>query len=353
MRRHGCKRQLHADNDAALSLAIGAAQRAVRRQSPEDAFVSNLTRYGSGDVAMQQQHSFEAILETSRRVNWRIEDISADKKLDFTRPFLPETFARTKRLVFLTPDERLALNHIRARGYLATFELVERFITPFVAEQAGLGSDEEPFRAAALEQFASEETKHMELFRRFLSEFDEAFGIKCDLIGPPEAIASAILAHSPLSVAIATLGIEWMSQGHYAESVKDDHGLDLQFKSLLKHHWIEEAQHAKLDALLVRDMARRCTPGEIDRAIDEYFGIGVFFDAGFKQQAALDLDAFERATDRSLTPEERTQFLDVQHQALRWTFLGSAMSNRNFLAALAPLGESARTRIGDASAAFI
>jgi hypothetical protein len=302
---------------------------------------------------MEQRQTFEAILETSRRVNWRIEDIiGGDKKLDFTKPFLPETFARTERLAFLTTGERLTLNHIRARGYLATFELVERFITPFVADQAGLGSDEEPFRAAALEQFANEETKHMELFQRFLSEFDETFGVRCDLIGPPEAIASAILAHSPLSVAIATLGIEWMSQGHYVESVKDDHGLDPQFKSLLKHHWIEEAQHAKLDALLVQDLARRCTPGEIDRAIDEYFEIGALFDAGFKQQASLDLDAFERTTDRSLTPEERTQFLDLQHQALRWTFLGSAMSNRNFLVALAPLGETARARIGNAGAAF-
>ena len=95
---------------------------------------------------MQQHHSFEAILETSRRVNWRIEDIiGGDKKLDFAKPFLPETFARTERLAFLTPGERLTLNHIRGRGYLATFELVERFITPFVADQAGLGSDEEPF----------------------------------------------------------------------------------------------------------------------------------------------------------------------------------------------------------------
>ena len=30
---------------------------------------------------MQQHHSFEAILETSRRVNWRIEDISHSIRL--------------------------------------------------------------------------------------------------------------------------------------------------------------------------------------------------------------------------------------------------------------------------------
>jgi hypothetical protein len=301
---------------------------------------------------MQMQHGFEAILEISRRVNWRIEDIiGGDKKLDFAKPFLPETFARTERLAFLAPSEKLTLNHIRARGYLATFELVEHFITPFITDQ-GLAPDEDPFRAPALEQFASEETKHMELFRRFLAEFDAEFGMECGFIGPAEDVSPAILAHSTLSVVIAVLGIEWMSQGHYVESVKDDQDLDPQFKSMLRHHWIEEAQHAKLDALLLQSMVKQCTPGEIDRAVNEYFEIGAFFDGGFKQQAALDLDAFKRASGRKLADEEQTQFLDVQHQALRWTFLGSAMSNRNFLAALAPLDADATARIANAAVAF-
>ena len=38
-----------------------------------------------------------------------------------------------------------------------------------------------------------------------------------------------------------------MTQLHYLDSVKDDGDLDPLFKSLLRHHWMEEAQHAKLD----------------------------------------------------------------------------------------------------------
>src|SRR5690606_28524015 len=103
------------------------------------------------------------------------------------------------------------------------FELVETFIEPFIRMQASAESaDDDPQRAAALANFADEETKHMELFRRFRREFAEGFGIECGVIGPADAIGEAIFAHSPLAVAILVLGIEWMSQGHYVESVKDD-----------------------------------------------------------------------------------------------------------------------------------
>ena len=65
----------------------------------------------------------------------------------------------------------------------------------------------------------------------------------CETIGPPEEIGKAVLSHSPLGVALVILGIEWMTQKHYLESVRNDEDLDPQFKSLLRHHWMEEAQH--------------------------------------------------------------------------------------------------------------
>jgi hypothetical protein len=302
---------------------------------------------------MHDRLGYQEILETSQRVNWRVDDIiGGDKRLDFARPFLPETFARAAPLTFLTPAEQLMLNHVRARGYCAMFELVEQFILPFVADQASEAADDEPFRAPALRQFGREETKHRELFRRFLAEFDEAFGSECGLIGPAEDITAAVLDHSDLAIGIAVLGLEWMSQGHYLESIKDDGSLDPQFKSLFEHHWVEEAQHAQLDALMVEAMAARCGPGEIDRAVDEYFEIEALFDGGFRQQAELDLESLGLATGRSLSASERSEFLAVQHQALRWTFLGSAMGNENFLARLGSITSAGRDRVAEAAAGF-
>lgn len=297
--------------------------------------------------------SYQHVFETSRRVNWNLEDlVGHGKRLDFTRPFLPETFAQTAPLVFLTREERLRLNQIRARGYLALFELVEGFVVPFISERANEG-DVEPFRAPALRQFAGEEEKHRELFGAVLREFDAEFGTECGLIGPAEEICQAILGHGTLAVTIAILGLEWMSQGHYLGSVKDDQDLDPQFKSLLKYHWIEEAQHTKLDALVLEALARRSSAQEIATAIQEYLEIGAFLDGGFEQQTQLDLQSLERAVRRMLSEEERRRFLQVQHQALRWTFLGSSLGNRNFLAVLANISDEAAARVEQASESFV
>jgi hypothetical protein len=297
--------------------------------------------------------SYQHLLKTSRRVNWRLEDLLGEgRRLDFTRPFLPETFAQTQPLGFLNPAEKLKLNHIRARGYLALFELVEAFVMPFISGQSNEGTQAEPFRAPALQHFADEEQKHRELFSAVLREFDSEFGTPCGLIGPSDEICRTILSHGPLAVTIAILGLEWMSQGHYLGSVKDNQDLDPQFRSLLKHHWIEEAQHAKLDGLVLKSLAERSSPEDVATAIQEYFEIGSFLDAGFSQQAALDLESLERAIGRNLSQDERQQFIDVQHQALRWTFLGSAMGNRNFLAAIAGISNEAAERVEQAAAAF-
>jgi hypothetical protein len=303
---------------------------------------------------MSALQSYQHVLDTSRRVNWRLEDLVGEgRQLDFTRPFLPETFAQTQPLDFLSPAEKLKLNQIRARGYLALFELVEAFVVPFISAQADDGAAAEPFRAQALRHFAGEEEKHRQLFSTVLREFDAKFGTECGLIGPAEDICRAILAHGPLAVTIAILGLEWMSQGHFLGSVRDNQVLDPQFKSLLKHHWIEEAQHAKLDGLVLRSLAQRSSAQDISSAIEEYFEIGTFLDGGFKQQAELDLMSLERAVGRTLSDSEGRQFLEVQHRALRWTFLGSAMENRNFLAVIASISDEAAARVELAAKSFV
>jgi hypothetical protein len=297
--------------------------------------------------------NYQHLLKTSRRVNWRLEDLLGEgRRLDFMRPFLPETFAQTEQLGCLSAAEKLNLNQIRARGYLALFELFEAIVAPFISDQSNHGNQSDPFRAPALHHFVEEEQKHRELFSAVLREFDGEFGTPCGLIGPAEEICRTILGHGPLAVTIAILGLEWMSQGHYLGSVKDNQDLDPQFRSLLKHHWIEEAQHAKLDGLVLKSLAERSSPQDIATAIQEYFQIASFLDAGLNQQAGLDLESLELAIARQLPHDDRRQILDVQHGALRWTFLGSAMANRNFLAVLAGISDEAAVRVEQTAKSF-
>jgi hypothetical protein len=302
---------------------------------------------------MQHNYTYRSTLATAERIRWRVEEIiGEEKRLDFTKPFMPESLAQVERLSFLTPEERRTLNQIRGNAYLCIFGLVEEFILPFVLDQARPQVHSDEYRVRSLLQFASEEAKHIHLFRRFREEFERGFGTACQVIGPPEAIAAEVLRHDPLAVAIVTLHIEWMVQRHYLESVKDDASLDPQFESLLRHHWMEEAQHAKLDTLMVEELARGRSAREIDAAVEEYLEIGGFIDAGLAQQVELDLDAFVRATGRELSEEEKSLFRQTQLRANRWTYLGTGMTHERVLATLEALSPAARRRVEEVAPLF-
>src|SRR6266550_3701656 len=155
---------------------------------------------------MNHGYSYQSFLTAPEAIHWRIEDIiGGENRLDFAKPFMPESLARVAQLTFLTPDEKRILNQIRGNTYLCIFGLVEEFILPFVVDHARPQLQGDDYRVRALLQFAGEEAKHIQLFKRFRQEFENGFGTECAVIGPPEAIANAILAHSPLGVALAIL----------------------------------------------------------------------------------------------------------------------------------------------------
>lgn len=302
---------------------------------------------------MNHGYTYQSALATSETIHWRIEDIiGGNKQLDFSKPFMPESLARVSGLKFLDNDEKRILNQIRGNAYLCIFGLVEEFILPFVLDHARPQLQGDDYRTRAFLQFASEEAKHIQLFKRFRREFEDGFGTDCPVIGPPDAIAKAVLAHDPLAVALTTLHIEWMVQRHYVDSIKDDQELDPQFKSLLKHHWMEEVQHAKLDTLMVESLAEGRDENQRMRAVEEYIEIGGLIDNGLVQQVEFDLDSFQRATGRELTDSEEQEFRQVQLQANRWTYLGTAMTHEKVLETLASLTPKARQRIESISSAF-
>lgn len=300
-----------------------------------------------------QGYSYQTALAASQKVNWRIEDIiGGDKRLDFSKPFMPESLARVASFDFLSSDEKRTLNQIRGNTYLCMFGIVEEFILPFLMDHARPMLSGDDYRVRALLQFAGEEAKHIHLFKRFREEFKAGFGVECAIIGPADAIGKAILAHDPLAVALAILQIEWMTQQHYLEGMKDDQDLDPQFKSLLKHHWMEEAQHARLDGLVVEALAEGRSRQRLEKAFEEYLEIGGFIADGLVAQTQFDLEAFERATNRTLTATEREKFLQVQTQANRWTYLGSGMIHPNFQASLERMLPELRERLQEIAPAF-
>jgi hypothetical protein len=302
---------------------------------------------------MQTNYTYASALAASQRINWRVEDIiGGEKRLDFDKPFLPDSLARVDALDSLSSLEKLLLNQIRGHGYLYQFGLVEEFILPFLLDHMRTRLSGDDARCRAFLQFAGEEAKHIDLFRRFRSEFEAGFAVECEVIGPPEAIAKAVLAHKPLSVALLILHLEWMTQRHFIECIRDDGGIDKQFASMLRHHWLEEAQHAMLDTLMVAELARDMPESEIVSAVDGYLEIGAMLDDGLKQQTLFDLAAMTKASGRRLGEAELASVAEQQHQAQRWTYIGSGMTHPNFLGTVRQLSEASARRLAEIAQGF-
>jgi hypothetical protein len=302
---------------------------------------------------MQHNYSYQSALAASERIGWKVDDIiGGDKKLDFTKPFMPESLAQVKQLSFLTAEEQRTLNQIRGHEYLAMFGLVEEFILPYVVDHARPQLSGDDYRARALLQFAGEEAKHIHLFKRFRQEFEDGFGSKCDFIGPAEDVSRFVLSHSPLGVGIAILHIEWMTLRHYIEGVRDNQDLDPQFKSLLKNHWLEESQHTKLDTLILESVVKDASPKEIDEAFKEYGEIGAFLDQGIQQQTEFDVESFVQATGKKLSKSEREEMTAAVLKGMRWTYLGTGMTHPNFLATVEEIKPEARKQIEEMAPMF-
>ena len=302
---------------------------------------------------MKNNYTYQGALEASERIGWRVEDIiGGDKRLDFFKPFMPESLAQVRKLSFLSPEEQRTLNQIRGHEYLAMFGLVEEFILPYVVDHARPQLSGDDYRVRALLQFAGEEAKHIHLFKSFRREFEASFGSKCEFIGPAEDVRKFVLSHGPLGVGIAILHIEWMTLRHYIEAVKDNQELDPQFKSMLKHHWLEESQHTKLDTLVVEELAANASESEIEFAFKEYAEIGAFLDQGIQQQAEFDVESFMQASGRKLSRNEREQMSQAVLKGMRWTYLGTGMTHPNFLDTVQSIQPEARVQIEQMAPTF-
>jgi hypothetical protein len=300
---------------------------------------------------MYHDFNYEATLASSLRAQWQLDDVlKADQDLDFSRNFMPESLARTAAVTSLNPFEQRILNQISAHQYLSTFGIIEEAILPFVLDHARPQLSGDDWRVRALVNFAGEEAKHIHLFKRYHDAFVRGFPVECQVIGPAEAIPAEILRHDPLAVALVILMIEWMTQQHYLGSIRNDNDLDPLFKDLMLQHWKEEAQHAKLDTLIVDALGEGKTEEQIDKAIDEFFEIGGFLDDGLKMQAGFNIDALEKAIGRKV--EDREALLAQQHQAARWTYIGSGMVHERFKATLESLSPRAAQRIAEAAPLF-
>jgi hypothetical protein len=229
---------------------------------------------------------------------------------------------------------------------------VEEFIIPLVTQTALKDIHGEEVRLRSLLRFAEEEFKHQELFRRSMALFDQGFGAKCGLIPGREEVAKVVLSKSRLAALYLTTVIEWFTQLHYLEHVRDASGLDGLFRDLLRFHWMEEAQHAKLDTLLIDEAAETATLEEREAAVDELLELGTAIDGLLSQQVGLNIETLHNVTGRKFTEAEKEEISTKTQRAWRWTFLVSGLEHPNVVKLIKELTKEGPEKIKRAAKAL-
>lgn len=293
------------------------------------------------------------VVEISERVAWKLNDvIKVDASLDFSKPFMPKVMFIGDSLSFLDDREKLKLNQIYGNSYAYLFYFVESYIIDMAMRhaQAELYGDEDNLRAML--RFADEEVKHQKMFLRFYAAFERGFGTKCEVVESPQAVAQVILSKAPMAVMLITLHLELITQAHYVECMRDSSEIEPQFQSLFKHHWLEEAQHAKLDVLELVKLRQGADPTLVQMAVDDYFAIAGAFANLLANQAKLDVVSLERAIERTLSESQRTEVETTQRRSYNRAFLWSGVTNSMFLEFLAEHFPAALEPAAAAAAAF-
>ena len=115
---------------------------------------------------------------------------------------------------------------------------------------------------------------------------------------------------------------------------------------------MEEAQHAKLDTLLIGEVAEHLTLEDREKAIDEVLELGGAIDGLLSQQIELNIEALEKVTGRTFMAAEKEEITTKTQRAWRWTFLVSGLEHPNIVKAVGELTTSGPGKIEAVAAAL-
>ncbi len=301
---------------------------------------------------LSHSYSYADCLKNSLKSAWSVEDCFQGRKLDFSKRFLPNRVAGVNDIGCLNEDEKRTLNQIRGNSYCHIFAFVEDFIIPMVLDHAREDVYGDETRLRYLLRFAEEETKHQDMLKRAMDQIEAGLGISCGVIQGREQVAEVVLGKSRLAALLLTSLIEWFTQLHYLEHVRDDEELDELFRDILKFHWIDESQHAKADSLLMDEIAGALSEEEREGAVDELLDLGMAIDGLLAQQIDMDIEALAGATGRTFSEDEKEEIQSHQRRAYRWTFLVSGLEHPNFVKIVNELTDAGSEKIAGAAKAL-
>ena len=286
---------------------------------------------------MNTTYTYAECLQNSYRVNWKIGDVVDGRRFDVSRRWLPAQLSGADAVASLSADEKRKLSHVEMGAYAHLFGFVEEYIAP---KMLGLAQDfqlENRDAFDALTNFAAEEVKHMALFRELRGRIDEALGFPLALLPGAKDAARMVLSKSNAAVLLFTDATEWMTLLHYLSCFKDNEALDPFTRHIFKAHWQEESQHARMDHLETLRAFKDISDHGRQVAIEDLIELVGAVDGLLQQQAALDVDNFERYLGRSLKAAQRNDVHARVLDAKRYTFIESGVTHPNFAGLFAEL----------------
>jgi len=296
---------------------------------------------------------YAAIVSTSERVAWTVDGIFGGRRIDASGPIVPASWVGTDALGFLDAPELLTLNHCRAFSYVHLLGNYEEFIPLHLSDavQEDWHGDRDHLRA--LLRFGEEEMKHQQLFLRAERVLEEscghAFGRHFDA-GKRRAseLTEAILAFPLLPRFLILLALEWGTQRHYVESIHDrDAGRgDALYVDVLRAHWIEEAQHARTDALEVARLARGASASQLSRAFDDVAGIGTLVDGTIAGQVEEEIATLSATHARAFSDSQTAVLRDVLHRSMSTIIVGVSLGHPRFARVARELSRDGAAKLG-------
>jgi hypothetical protein len=286
--------------------------------------------------------SYERALAASKRARWDLErDVLAGRPLEVSQKFLPDGLSLVKELPFLSDGDARFFSQVQGRTYANLFGLVERFISAKVLELGRAHVFTDQTALEALIRFSDEELKHQEMFRRV-----EALAARCmtpgyRCVADPNDVAKVVLEKSTWAVLALTCHIEHFTLTHYKESIDPDPTLSPLFKSVFRHHWMEESQHAVLDELEWRREDAALSPRARDEAVGDLLALVGAVDGILQQQAAADAHYFTRNASARFTPAQSAKVVSTFLRAYRYQYIHSGVHRTRFPQILAELVDDA------------
>jgi hypothetical protein len=294
-----------------------------------------------------------SIVAASERIAWTVDEVFRDRRFDASQPMVPASWVGTQGLGFLDDNEQRVLNHCRAFSYAHLLGNFEEFAPPHAGGIVQQDWHDERARLRALLRFGDEEMKHQQLLRRAELVLEQSCGHSFGRYFDDDkvrvtALTNAILAHPPLPRFLMVFALEWGTQRHYVESIRDQtaESGDPLYVDVLKAHWVEEAQHVKLDALEIALLAREMSPDELAGAFDHVLALGGLVDAAFAGQTEQEIATVQRVTGRTFSETERTTLRDTLHRTLNGIMAGIGLTHPNFTKVALELSRHGAAKLG-------